>query len=430
MKKLSHHIHTAAHEVHLSEAERVRMRNTLTAYMAMKPVRSAHTTYRALSFLEIVFSPRLVTLVLIGAILSSSAGVSYAAESALPGDTLYSVKTRIIEPVRGALAATPSAKRAWAIQVADERAKEAATLAAENKLDASTQAQIEESFRSHAHIASAALEQNTTVNPTESSTEAARFEARLSEYERVIVALAPEPEKHERFAQALREERARVALLRDKAEEKADKEPEEELEKNARLTLAVVEERVRTASHAFATSTAEKIALQINTASDTIATARSSEKDSSATQAARETMRKTVRDAEKIAVFAEASAAIHARTGLVITQERTSRTRGKKPTPPETTHLARNTEAPEAVPMAMMAPATESLSLETSSRMLVDTPATTSASTTPKIQKDKKEDRKGRDAAEGTEAYEQKEEDTRESEKRILILPAPEPDDD
>jgi hypothetical protein len=159
-KPFHHHIHTAAHEVSLSEAERARMRDTITAYMAMKPVRTTHadTTYRAFSFLEIIFSPRLVTLVLIGAILGSSAGVSYAAESALPGDTLYSVKTRIIEPVRGALATTPKAKKDWALQVADERAKEAATLAAENKLDAATQTELETSFRTHAKLASQAIQ--------------------------------------------------------------------------------------------------------------------------------------------------------------------------------------------------------------------------------------------------------------------------------
>lgn len=69
-------------------------------------------------------------------ILVSTGGVSIAAEHALPGDSLYSLKLHINEQVRGLVAVTPEAKAKFALEVTDRRLKEAALLSSQGRLDA------------------------------------------------------------------------------------------------------------------------------------------------------------------------------------------------------------------------------------------------------------------------------------------------------
>ena len=98
MKRLFYtYIRQAADEVSLTEAESVRMRSTLRSYMDMHPI---HVPLRARptpSWYDIFAHPALA-FVAVCAILGSSAGVSYAAESSLPGDVLYPLKVAINEP--------------------------------------------------------------------------------------------------------------------------------------------------------------------------------------------------------------------------------------------------------------------------------------------------------------------------------------------
>lgn len=69
-------------------------------------------------------------------ILVSTGGISIAAEHALPGDSLYSLKLNMNEQVRGLAAITPEAKAKFALEVTDRRLKEAALLSSQGRLDA------------------------------------------------------------------------------------------------------------------------------------------------------------------------------------------------------------------------------------------------------------------------------------------------------
>ena len=79
-------------------------------------------------------------------VLVAGTGVASAAQSSLPGDALYPIKTDVTEPLRVALAPTPEAKAQVEASIATTRLEEAETLAAQGKLDASKQAQIQTSL--------------------------------------------------------------------------------------------------------------------------------------------------------------------------------------------------------------------------------------------------------------------------------------------
>jgi len=95
------------------------------------------------------FSVRLAVPALAAVVIMLSGGTAYAAQGALPGDLLYTIKTGVNEPVAGALAFSNEAKASFHTSVAEVRLKEAEALASEGKLDAATTMQLETNFEDH-----------------------------------------------------------------------------------------------------------------------------------------------------------------------------------------------------------------------------------------------------------------------------------------
>jgi len=77
-------------------------------------------------------------------------GVSVAAQNALPGDALWGFKVAVNENVQGAFAVSQKAKADWDIALVAARLAEANTLAAEDRLSAGAQADIQSNFDAHA----------------------------------------------------------------------------------------------------------------------------------------------------------------------------------------------------------------------------------------------------------------------------------------
>ncbi len=67
----------------------------------------------------------------------------YASEDSLPGDLLYPIKTKVVEPIKVALATTPAAKADVEASLAVERLKEAETLDQKGKLTPNIKKEID-----------------------------------------------------------------------------------------------------------------------------------------------------------------------------------------------------------------------------------------------------------------------------------------------
>src|SRR3990167_7086500 len=91
--------------------------------------------------------------IILAIILAISAGVSYRAESSLPGDALYSVKTDVNERVSGWLALSAEAESEHQANLALRRLAEAEKLKAEGKLDAELKSRLEGEFKEHVKAA-------------------------------------------------------------------------------------------------------------------------------------------------------------------------------------------------------------------------------------------------------------------------------------
>lgn len=85
--------------------------------------------------------------ILILALIAAGGGISYKAESAVPGDVLYGVKTHIDEPVQSLFAITPHARASVAASHAGARLSEASELASQGLLDTATKSSLDADFK-------------------------------------------------------------------------------------------------------------------------------------------------------------------------------------------------------------------------------------------------------------------------------------------
>jgi cytochrome b involved in lipid metabolism len=141
----------AISNITLAPEERAAIRATLLAEMAAAPLPNASAATVRSSYSLLLIRNRLkktMPIALLIALLMSG-GVSYAAEGATPGDTLYPIKVHVNEGVRGVLAVSDSAKAKLEVDLADRRLVEAEQLKSEDRLDATTTAALRAEFVSH-----------------------------------------------------------------------------------------------------------------------------------------------------------------------------------------------------------------------------------------------------------------------------------------
>lgn len=100
------------------------------------------------SFVSAYHKKAIAMAVMILVILASG-GTSYAAESSLPGDTLYNVKVNINEGIQTLVAIGPDAKAKVGVDRTSKRLAEAETLSKQGRLNKDTKAIIETNIKNH-----------------------------------------------------------------------------------------------------------------------------------------------------------------------------------------------------------------------------------------------------------------------------------------
>ncbi len=115
----------SAKKLALSMKERSIIRERLSNYMysTKKPMKTSFDVYSLWSTKSMYLMPAFAILLIV-----TGAGTSYYAQNALPGDTLYSVKTDFNENIESLLATTPEAKAQVELRQVSERLDEAEVL--------------------------------------------------------------------------------------------------------------------------------------------------------------------------------------------------------------------------------------------------------------------------------------------------------------
>lgn len=189
----------ALRSVSLSTRERRNMRLHIEAHVRENPV---HATFasglsnkfsntlaaigHALDSRVFVTHPAFAACILM---LCIGIGTSYAAENSLPGQALYSFKTRVNEPLEGALAISPQAKAQWSAELTNRRLQEAEELAATNQLSPVATADIEtglDTALQNFNSSVALVAKNNDVDAANVQTD---LEASLNAHEAVLATL-------------------------------------------------------------------------------------------------------------------------------------------------------------------------------------------------------------------------------------------------
>lgn len=169
MKNVMRNMGEHMQEVRLTNAEKDAMRLALHEHMRNHPLPPTKTPVPSPFFVRHHYLRQIAVSAC--AVLLLSAGSTYAAEDALPGDVLYPVKVRINEPVVSALSVSAEKRARTEASFAERRVSEAEALAAQGALDPETSVRLEEDFSRHAARA-VAFAEKIPVTPTAPVSEA------------------------------------------------------------------------------------------------------------------------------------------------------------------------------------------------------------------------------------------------------------------
>ncbi len=184
------HLHT----LRLSTEARSRMRAELSSYSDLHAVPARGSSAAPLSlpvffagFQSRMFAGLTAMLVLVLGV----GGTAYASSDSLPGDTLYSIKVNVAEPVQTVLIPTDSGRATWHAILAERRLEEAAQLAARGSLETEVQGDLAVNFQEEV---AAALEGADEIEEDGNAVEAlsvrSDLEARVAAHNRILTVLA------------------------------------------------------------------------------------------------------------------------------------------------------------------------------------------------------------------------------------------------
>lgn len=162
MKRFSEQLKNRANTVKLRVAEKSDLRDRIVSYMEYHPM---PVSLRQKGETAAPQEVRLVHVSLwrmfqlsgaaLGVLLLS---ISYLAERAVPGDSLYSVKVRFNEEVRSTLARGPYEKVVWETERLNRRIAEARLLASEGRLTEEAEEEVANAVRVHSDNARREIE--------------------------------------------------------------------------------------------------------------------------------------------------------------------------------------------------------------------------------------------------------------------------------
>ncbi len=178
------------------EAVRARLQKAIKADALRRVPVAAPTRFEAF------FAPlRMATTIPVAICLALvlGGGLSFEAEKSLPGDFLYPLKTDFNERLLGVVAVTPQAQALLQAQLADRRLSEVEALTAENKLGATTSAELMSAFESHAAAAEQSISALTAAGDAHDATD-------------VSVALTSAIQAHDQIMQILNSRRQNLML--------------------------------------------------------------------------------------------------------------------------------------------------------------------------------------------------------------------------
>lgn len=172
MKRFSQQLNNKAKELKLSAAEKQDLRDRVVSYMEYHPVSQgvpqtrvvANESYRIFNF-DVTRAFQLTG----SFVLILTLSISYLAEKAIPGDTLYAIKVGVNEELRSTLARGSYEKVVWETERLNRRISEARLLADEGRLTQEVEAQVAVAVKEHSDNARKEIENLKLIDKDEAT---------------------------------------------------------------------------------------------------------------------------------------------------------------------------------------------------------------------------------------------------------------------
>jgi hypothetical protein len=167
MKRFSEQLQNKALNIRLNAAEKRELRERVVSYMEYHPLSAkAKTTAKTNKVLNNEFGEVTILQVswwrafqVTGAVLGALVlSISYFAEQAVPGDSLYAVKVKVNEELRSTLTLSPYQKVVWETERLNRRIAEARLLASEGRLTEAVEVEVANAVREHSENARREIE--------------------------------------------------------------------------------------------------------------------------------------------------------------------------------------------------------------------------------------------------------------------------------
>lgn len=217
MKYLLKQLYKEAKDIRMRSSEKSSTRSFLLSYIEQA---APHTTPSPSPYFS-YFSIRTYAATAIVAVIMIGSGISFAAEWAIPGDRLYSVKTNINEGVKSFLAVTPSASAEIQTGFIETRLQEIEKLAVRGELTEDAQAALEQKIS--AHITEFKTNVQKIENRSESKTVLERtseLESSLNAHMNVLSKISSVNPEVGRVASKVRSDVEEVTAYREEVQEK------------------------------------------------------------------------------------------------------------------------------------------------------------------------------------------------------------------
>ena len=204
----------AADTVRMTKRERSMGKKALRALMNARPMPKDDKPSLIDLMLRSTFHLRvgLASILIISILVTTGGSVAYAAESALPGDLLYPVKTEVTEPLWERLQFTPERKAAWIQRRIERRLEESEHLVVRGTFTGEHREHIQSRMQYHARRLENRLEHLESVEGEAAERIREHMEQALERHTQILSGLEEgtlEPEELRTFIQNVHEHKKR-----------------------------------------------------------------------------------------------------------------------------------------------------------------------------------------------------------------------------
>ncbi len=180
------------HKTRLTDAERAAMRADFIAYMRAHPYMRTRAENPLQTIAFFLFKKPVAIALCLSLVIFSAGSVVYAANDALPGETLYTIKVDVNEEFSSAFLSREKKAR-FEIERAARRIQEATELALQNRLTSKTARMIETRIEKHAQTISELAANISAEGDVKASADIyTKFQATLAANEEIFTSVVEE----------------------------------------------------------------------------------------------------------------------------------------------------------------------------------------------------------------------------------------------